>query len=67
MLLPLVPLPMMKIRVGDGWTVVCRKTKKEKKRQVLQNDTLLDTGEKKGKEEGFGMKGRDKRRRNKFQ
>ena len=31
MLLLLAPLLMMKIRVGDGWTVVCSKRRQNKK------------------------------------
>ena len=60
MLPPLVPLPMMKLRVGNGWTVVCRKNKKVLKRQVLHNGTLLDTGKKERIRESFGKKEKDK-------
>ena len=59
MLPPLVPLPMMKLRVGNGWTVVFRKNKSFK-RQVLHNGTLLDTGKKERTRESFGKKEKDK-------
>ena len=52
--------PMMKLRVGNGWTVVCRKIKKVKKGQVLHNNTFLDTGKKERTRESLGNKEKDK-------
>ena len=38
MLLLLAQLLMMKIRVGDGWTVVCSKKRQNKKNPNGKND-----------------------------
>ena len=60
MLLPQVPLPMMKIRVGDGWTVVCSKKRQNKKSLKEKKDSgeggLYKTGKEKGGSKRKGSK-----------